>query len=89
MSDRHHEFLTAAQKRFARQAAKDPINIEALAVKIGLDWLYDMVYRMSSSDAAHVSLDAFELCEYAPSSCAKAAPLSATFRVTRGIRCRF
>lgn len=60
MSDQHHEFLTAAQKRFAKQAAKDPINIEALAVKAGLDWLYDTVYRMSPIDAAHVSLDALE-----------------------------
>ena len=60
MSDQHREFLAAAQKRFAKQAAKDPVSIEALAVKAGIEWLYDTVYRMSSSDAAHVSLDALE-----------------------------
>lgn len=60
MSDQHHEFLTAAQKRFAKQAVKDPINIEALAVMAGLEWLYDTVYRVSPSDAARVSLDALE-----------------------------
>lgn len=48
MTDEHYAMLTATQKRVAGSAAKDPINIEALAKSVNLLWLYNIVYRTSN-----------------------------------------
>jgi len=39
---------------------KDPLNIATLASKTGLLWLYNAVYRPTSGDAAHTSLQTLE-----------------------------
>jgi hypothetical protein len=60
MTDEHKSKFALDVKQLPGTETKDPINIGTLASRVGLTWLYNTVYRMSSSDAAHASLDALE-----------------------------
>lgn len=42
----------------AKHLKGDPVNIANLAKQAGVDAIYDVVYRWTSGDAAHTSLDA-------------------------------
>lgn len=39
---------------------KDPVGIAALAEQAGVNALYNVVYRSTSGDAAHTSIDALD-----------------------------
>jgi len=60
MTDEHREKFQSDLKQLLGSDAKDPVNIASLANRVGLSWLYNTVYRMSSSDVAHTTLDALE-----------------------------
>jgi hypothetical protein len=61
MTDEQRDKFETAIKDLPSTVTKDPINIAALADRSGLGWLYNTVYRMTSSDAAHTTLDALTL----------------------------
>jgi hypothetical protein len=58
MTDEHREKFESVLRELSGVATRDPVNIAALADRAGLTWLYNTVYRTSSSDAAHTTLDA-------------------------------
>ena len=60
MKDEHREKFQSDLKQLLGSDAKDLVNIASLANRVGLSWLYNTVYRMSSSDVAHTTLDALE-----------------------------
>jgi hypothetical protein len=61
MSEEQRSKFDSALKELSGAARTDPINIASLAVRTNLTWMYNIVYRMSSSDAAHTTLDALSL----------------------------
>jgi hypothetical protein len=58
MTDEHREKFESVLRELSGVATRDPVIIAALADRAGLTWLYNTVYRTSSSDAAHTTLDA-------------------------------